>query len=366
MVMWMRNKIIFYTMTLTKGGAEQTIVNLVNEFINKYDVVIVTNIKCECEYKLDSRIKHICLDEVNKHNEPTLKKIKTKLSMKRTKKLKDVIASENPNLIFSFLPEPSIRMLKLKNKFDIPMIVAVRNHPKYEFMHMRMIRDFYYKRATSVIVQDKSYLKYFSNSIRKNMTVIPNFLTDEFIYYQSNGVKRKKIVTVTRLEPQKNLSLLIKAFSILNKKFNDYKLYIYGIGSEENRLKKMIQKYNLEKKVILAGRVKSIPYEIDDAELFVLPSNYEGMPNVLLEAMSLSLPVITTNSTEVVSSIIDDNENGIIVPKGDVVVLTHAMNRVLGDEKLKYRLGQTAGNIKNIYSKDNIIKLWNEVIERYL
>ncbi len=362
----MKRKIMFYTMTLKKGGAENTIVNIANEFINKYDITIVTNVKCKSEYILDSRVKHICLDKDNKQNESLLKKIITKLSPKRTNYLKKVIISEKPDLVFSFLPEPSIRLLKLKRYFKIPLLVSVRNHPEHEFIHLKKIRDFYYKKATTVIVQDKSYIKYFSDDVKKNMNVIPNFLTEEFTRYESSIEKRNKIVTVTRLEPQKNLQLLIRAFSLLDHKFDDYELYIYGIGSEYEKLKKLIDKYDLNKRVILAGRVKSIPDEISDAVLFVLPSNYEGMPNVLLEAMSLSIPVITTYSTEVIDSIITSDENGIIVPVGDVLALRDAMDKVLSNKELQNKLRTNASKVREIYNKDNIIKLWKEIIERYL
>lgn len=365
----MRKKILFYTMIMNKGGAEQVIANLVNHFIEKYDITLVVNICLESEYALHSNIKYMQIDTENKKDEPIGKKVITKLSQKRTHVLKKILEEEKPDVMISFLPEPTIRMLSLKRYFpNLPMIVAVRNHPKREFNSfiLKYIRDRYYKKADAILVQDKAYQSYLNKNIQDRIHVIPNFLSKEFEQYQKQAQEEDKIVTVTRLEKQKNLPLLIRSFHALSSSFASYKLYVYGTGSQKEKLQRLIHKLHLENRVILAGRVKEIPPLIESASLFVLPSNYEGMPNVLLEAMSLSLPVITTDSTEVVSTIITNYQNGIIVPKQNEQKLTQAMEEVLRSKQLRNHLGKEASKVKNIYNKENIIALWQDVFELYL
>lgn len=365
----MRKKLLFYTMIMTKGGTENTIANLVNHFINEFDIILVTNIKCDIEYELNPQIQCVSIDAENKKNEKNMKKVITKLSLQRSQKLKEIILKEKPDLLLTFLPEPTIRALGLKKYFkNIPIIVAIRNHPKQEFTlpFLKIIRNYYYRKADKIILQDNTYAKYLKKNIQHKITVIPNFLSPNLDVATKTTIREKKIVTVTRLEKQKNISLLIKAFSKLNRKFDGYKLYICGTGSEKNYLEEQIKRLNLEKRAFLLGRVKRIEDVIKNASIFVLPSNYEGMPNVLLEAMALSLPVITTRSTEVIDKIIKSGVNGIVVKKKDVYELTSAMEYLLENPHIASMLGERASKVRVDYSQDSIIEKWYHTLKIYL
>ena len=362
----MKKKLLIYTMIMTKGGSERVIANLANHFIDYYDITIVTNIKHECEYQLNSKIKFVNIDNKNKKNEKLFLKIFTKLSLKRSKILKQIIKDEKPDVILSFLPEPTIRMLSLKKAFpNIKMILSIRNHPKKEFIYpfSKLIRDYYYKKADKIIIQDESYCKYLNNNIQDKIIVIPNFLSTSFTDVEKVLQKEKIIVTVARLEKQKNLKLLIKSFHKLDKRFNNYKLYIYGDGNQKKQLLKMIKKLKLGNRVFIIEKEKNIPGKIKKASLFVLPSNYEGMPNSLLEAMALSLPVITTNSTEVINSMIENNINGIIVEKRNRKMLTEKIEYLLDNPQIALKLGLQAENVKQKYNQKKIIKKWYKVLD---
>ena len=183
----MRKKIIFYTMTMKRGGTETTIANLANYFINGYDITIVTNIKCDCEYKLNSNIKLINIDEVDKSNEKFIKKIVTKLSNFRTKKLKEIFNIEKPDLIISFLPEPIIRSLRLKKYFNMPIICSLRNHPKYEYYYL-LLKYYYYNKADKIIIQGDKYKKYFLQKDFNKIVTIPNYISSDFIIDNDSGL----------------------------------------------------------------------------------------------------------------------------------------------------------------------------------
>ncbi len=358
-------KIIFYTMTLARGGTEQTVVNLANEFIKTYDITIITNINSKPEYKLNKKIKHICLDKDNKQNEKGLKKIKTKLSLARSKRLKEVIKEESPNLIFTFLPEPTIRGLSLKKSFNIPILVAIRNHPQKEFRFLKIIRNYFYQKADGFIIQDKSYAKYLKRISSNKIYLIPNFLSEDFENYEHLEKRENKIVSVGRLEKQKNFQLLIKAFSKLPKDYNHYKLEIYGKGSQKVKLQKLINSLKLEDRVILKGNTNNVRSHICKAQVFVLPSNYEGMPNALIEAMSLALPVISTNSSKAIGTIIENGKNGLIIPKNNVKELEKALRKVLENASLRKSLAKEAAKVKNIYAKKKIIQKWEFLIKTF-
>ena len=364
-----KKKILIYTMAMIKGGTERTISNLSNYFIDKYNITIVCNINHESDYKLDPRIKLIFIDKTDKINEKIQKKIFTKIGPYRTKKLKEIINEEKPNLIISFLPEPTIRSLYLKNYFsNINIIVAIRNTPKKEFRTpiRKLLRNYYYNKADSILIQDESFINYLPNKLINKITVIPNYISNSFINTKINNKKENRIITITRLEKQKNIPLLIKSFSKLNTKYKNYKLYIYGKGSLEKKLLIQINKLNLNKRVFLVGTTNNIIDEMNKAYLFVLPSNYEGMPNSLLEAMSLGLPVISTNSSKTIPNIIKNNENGIIVRKNNQKELTKKIEYLLNNKKQANILGKEALYVRDKYNQEKIIKYWEQIIITFI
>lgn len=344
-------KVMFYTMGMSKGGCERNITNIANELISKYDITIVTNNNMDSAYKLDKKIKHIKIDTKKR-------RIYNKISYHRTKELKKIINIEKPNLIIAMLPEASIRVLSLKKKINIPIIVAIRNHPEYEFKGLKLLRNYYYQKADLILTQSPVYFKYLPF---KKMDYIPNYIDNSFIDFKKKVKKKNIIVTVSRLAYQKNISLLIKAFAKLP--FPSYQLHIYGIGQDEQKLRKLIHKLHLEKRVILKGNSNDIASDISHAKLFVLTSRYEGMPNALIEALYLGIPAISTNSSEVISDIIDDGKNGFIVSnKNDLI------NKMIYLLENSERLNEFSKNtilIRDKFNREDIIDKWYTVIDNY-
>ena len=118
-------KILFYTCSLQKGGAERILTSLANTLSKKNDVSIVTNVLDTVEYPISKNINYTCLDEIKIKN--IFMKIRYKLSRKRTRKLQEKIEIQKPDIVFSFLPEPSIRLLQVKRKVkNVKAIVCVK------------------------------------------------------------------------------------------------------------------------------------------------------------------------------------------------------------------------------------------------
>ncbi len=326
-----KKKILFYTMTMNYGGTERIISNLSNYFIKKYNIILVANIKSKCGFTLDSKVKYITLDKSDKSQENFVKKIFTKLSSYRTKLLDKVIEKEKPDLIVSFLPEPSIRALILKRKYNIPTIVAVRNDPNYEFNFpfLKLIRNHYYKMANKIVVQHKDFINCFPNSFKDKFITIPNMID---IKIQKENSKKDIIINVGRLVKQKNQKLLIKAFNNLSDDYKNYKLIIYGEGKLKNKLEKQIKRLKLEDRVFIKNNTDKILERISEAKLFVLSSNYEGMPNALLEAISVGTCSVSTNCSYSIKNIIK-NKN-YICRKKDYKDLCKTIEYALSNEDI--------------------------------
>lgn len=350
-------KILFYTCSLKKGGAERILTSLANSFSKKNDVSILTNVLDTIEYPFSKNVKYSSIDTVKIKS--ILQKISYKLSNKRTRKLQRKIELVKPDIVLSFLPEPSIRLLQVKRKVkNLKTIVCVRNHPKYEFRFCKFLRNYYYKYADKIVVQSDSYKKYFPKKLQYKLETIPNFLTDNFVL-ENHIKKSKKIVAISRLEKQKNIPLLIKAYKDVKR--YDYPLYIYGEGSLRKRIERQIKKYHLENKIILKGNVDNIRKEIEDASLFVLTSNYEGFPNAVIEAISLKIPVVVTDATEVMHEIIHST-NGVIVQRKNRKEVGKAIEKVIRSFKNGAVLEQESLFIKEKYDKKKTIEKWREFI----
>jgi len=160
---------------------------------------------------------------------------------------------------------------------------------------------------------------------------------------------------------------LIDAFAKIAKIHPDYKLNIYGEGDLRDSLEKNIKSLNLEKKVFLKGTVNNLKDKIYTVSLFILSSNYEGMPNSLMEAMSLGLPVISTDCPcGGPKFLIENNINGVLVPVGDKKKLEKAMNRLLSNPNIANELGKNANNICSFLEPNKIYKKWEEYIEKII
>lgn len=134
------------------------------------------------------------------------------------------------------------------------------------------------------------------------------------------------IVTAGRLHAQKGHRFLLEAVDeLVHKQGRSLKLVIYGQGELESTLRTMIQVRHLESHVILAGFVSDPQESYRKANLFVLPSLYEGMPNALIEAVSLGIPVLSTDCPSGPSEILDAGRCGRLVPPGDAAALAQAI-----------------------------------------
>lgn len=356
-------KILFALGTLKKGGAERVITNLSNYLVkNNNEVIITTTIKGKTFYELNKKIKLYGLDD---------EKISLNFIMKNKKRLtelKKILKDEKPDIIVSFLPEPSYRVLFLKifNR-QLKVIVSVRNDPKVEYKSRinRLIMKLLYPLADGFVFQTQEAKEYFSKRIQRKSVIIPNPINEEFICEPYTGEREKTIVTVGRLEEQKNHKMLIDAFSKLPKEFNEYKLIIYGEGSLRHKLEQQINNLGLENRVILAGQVDDIKKEIYKAGVFVLSSNYEGMPNSLMEAMALGIPCISTDCPcGGPRFLIKNGYNGYLVPVNDTCSLLKTMQNVLGKEQTE--ISKRANKIIVNLNPNKINKDWHEYINKII
>lgn len=353
-------RILFCIGNLLKGGAERVAANLCNYLINENEITIVTTKGKKSEYELDKKIKVECLESEETNKGFILKNID------RLKVLKKIVKTENPDIIISFLPEPSYRILFLKlfNR-KLKIIVSVRNDPKIEYKSTisRITMKVLYPLADGFVFQTKEAQEYFNKKIQKKSVIIPNPIKEEFICEPYDGERENIIVTVGRLEEQKNHKMLIEAFAKLPEQFNEYKLIIYGEGNLRKSLEEQVKKLNLTNRVFLPGQVDNVKEKIYKASLFVLSSNYEGMPNALMEAMALGVPCIATDCPCGGSRFLIKNENnGYLVEVNNIDQLSQLMKKIL--EKDQTQISKNANKITIELNPQNINEKWKNYIRK--
>ncbi len=349
------------------------IANLSNRLIEKYEITIVSIIKSNYEYELNNKINRISLDVKDFSKISRITKKLLKLSIVREMKLKKVILKEKPDIIISFLPEPSFRILFLKktNKEikKIPVIVSERGDPSVIFKNniIRYIMKYLYTSIDGFIYQTEEAKAYFSDIIDVPSKIIANPINSNFIVKEPSKKRNKTIVAVGRLNEQKNNKLLIDSFEKVCKYRTDYKLLFYGTGPLQTKLKKYIKELDLTEKIFFMGKSNCIEKDIYNAGIFVLSSNYEGMPNALMEAMALGLPCISTDCpVGGPKTLIKNGENGLLVPVGDEEALSIAILKLIEDNELSQKIANNALKISEKFNPNIINQQWEDFINKII
>jgi glycosyltransferase involved in cell wall biosynthesis len=227
-----------------------------------------------------------------------------------------------------------------------------------------MLRDMMYPLADGFVFQTAEAQRYFSKKIQKRSTIIANPIKAN-LPEPFEGERTDRVVALGRLEPQKNYPLLFRAFKRVAEKRDGLTLDIYGGGSQQENLAKLIAEMGMENKIFLRGISANVHDEVLDASAFVLSSDFEGMPNALMEAMAIGLPCISTDCPCGGPEFLIDNEvNGLLVPVKDEEALVNALERVLSDKNFSQRISENAVKLREECNLERIADKWLEFIEK--
>lgn len=194
----------------------------------------------------------------------------------------------------------------------------------------------------------------------KPCIVIPNFIENISTHRQKHETF-KRIISVGRLYPQKGYDLLIQSCRIVLSKYPDWKLDIFGEGTEYEKLSSMIKEYHLDKQIHIKQPTKLIFNEYANSDFYVMSSRYEGFGLVLIEAMMCGLPCISFDCPYGPAEIIHNNENGFLVENGNINQFAMSIDLLINDENKRIEMGERALKMVQKYSPDNIMRMWTEL-----
>ena len=324
-------KIMFAITTLTGGGAERVVSVWANMLSKKgYDVSLILYGRENNEYFILNDVKIYTVAD----NYVEYKKMGY---FKRLSSMKKIIKNVKPEIIINFLPRMQIWMMMATFGLKVKRIETVRINPWEVIKDDSFFEGFLWKkcfnRAHGIIVQNSEQREFFKKKNYKKCVVIPNPLSPvyETIERGEYKSKPKNIIAVGRITEQKNYPMLIRAMNRIVKEYPELQLSIFGSGREEylNMLNDMIKEHNLENNIKFKGRSNEIHKELCSSDLYIMSSDYEGMPNALAEAMASGLVCISTNCKTGPKDMIENGENGFLVPVNDDLALYEVVCEIM-------------------------------------
>lgn len=354
----MDKRFVIFNGTLMQGGAERVISILSKKMIeNGMKVEILLYHDKPIFYEIDSKVKITTVEGETKSRN-ILRNI---LWLRR-------FFAENADIIISFLAPFNILALISHIGLKSKILVADRNDPRHvpSNFFIRKLRDALYCFADGVVLQTTHNQEYFSDQVKSKSVVIFNPIDlGEKAGLALRTSKEQKIVSVGRLMPQKNQVMLVNAFSRVYAEYPNYRLTIYGEGPYREELEKRIQKLGLSHSVDLPGSSTKVFDDIVSAQVFVLPSNYEGMPNALIEAMCLGLPCVSTKVSGA-TDLIRDGDNGSLIDVGDEDALYRRIKQLIEEEDLRKRYAYKATELNAELNVDKIMRQWMDYLSELM
>jgi len=281
-------------------------------------------------------------------------------------------------LVLSF--QNSIIAILVCKLLNIQVIARVANHPNIVNVDgtlmtrfSNLLKNYIYRYATLIISNSKVTSKQIAiNTKAKTDTIYnPSFSTkivdmskesiDDEVF---NAIVGKKIISVGRLVKQKDFTTLIKAFDLVQNNL-ECNLIIIGDGEYKERLEQLVIKLNLQNKVYLLGYKQNPHKYIANSDLFVLSSLYEGLPNVLIEAIAVGTPSISTNCLSGPSEILLDGKGGDLVEVENIEELAKAIEKNLLNVEYAKEKHKIAYNSLDRFSYEKVQKNLLKLVDFY-
>lgn len=348
--------------SLAGGGAEKVLTRIANELSASGEAVtlVTWDEVAHDQYHVAPQVQRIGLGMMSDS-----RSLGERLwnNGRRLKKLNQVLRELNPKAILSFQTEMNVlAIIASRGLPDCRCVVSERSHPVLNPIGSpwKILRKIYYPRATSVIMQTEGAQQELQKIMPGcKLQVIPNGI-DLPESLESWEPEKKEFISLMRLSSEKGPQFLIEAFGQIAEQLPDWNLVIWGEGGQRAVLEETIAAQQLEERITLPGWNEDVEQEFRRAAVYVQPSLFEGFPNALLEAMAFGLPVISFDCDFGPRELIEPEENGRLVPTGNVEQLAQAMRELAEQPELRKKWGQSSCNRAKQFGWEKIFSLWQE------
>ncbi len=382
-------RITFVGFNLWCGGAERAMSNMANHWAKKgWEITLLTLIQ-DCQplcYDLhpdvefhdlgyfeysgepDAEIRLSLAEESALAETSDVERAVLEEELGQLAMLRRAIIKSRPRAVIAFQHSLNVRVLLATRGLNIPVIVSERSTPAHEIIKQTgwaLLRLRLYPGATCLVTLTEEALIYFPDAIRKRGRVIPNLVLSPPADANGNGKRDKNgkvLMALGRLAPVKGYDLLLRAFALVAREHPDWSLEIWGEGLMRSELERLASELGIIERVRLPGFTKHPHATLRRADLFAMSSRYEGFPNALCEAMACGLPAVSFDCPGGPRNIIRDGIDGVLVADGSVTAMAASLDRLMGDEAERNRLGVRAREVVERFDAEKIMAMWERLI----
>ena len=371
-------KITILALHLGYGGVENAVATLANLLCEKYDVEILSVYRLYNDpvFKIDDKVKIRYISNIKPNKKEMIYYLKkknfsmlfkglgaslktgyvkyVKTAMELRKLDTDVVISTRT--VHNFLVSNFV-------KKGIKKIAWEHNHHNNNKRYISALVNSC-KKMNYLVTVSKELKEFYEQYLGKKVYYIPNCLDN--IPSKLSKLDSKNLISVGRLSKEKGFDDLLKLFKKISQKHTDWHLNIVGDGMEKNDLLDLAKELKLGDKVTFHG-YQDKDYINDllfDSSIYVMTSRTESFGLVLIEAMSYGIPCVSYTSAQGANEIIDDGKNGYLIKDRNEDEMISKIDLLINDEKLRKKLGKEARVKSKLYSKENVLKSWNKLINK--
>jgi len=371
-------RLTFVIPAMTGGGAERQMSYLANHAAaTGYNCSLITLSSNTADaYSLDPRIDRIGLD-VMRESCGFWESIQT--NRNRIRLLKKAILDCHPDGVVSFCDKMNIMTLAAvggSSGRNIPVIIGERSDPRKQHLgwFWETLRRFYYPKCSASVVQTAAVGEYLKKIIgtSKPVHVVPTAFQPEnrehsltqALLSSDKTTSVKRLLYAGRLSNEKGIDRLLAIWPALHERFPVWRLLVAGEGAEKEHWLHTNASHPSAASIDWLGWVPDLRALMASCDAFVLPSQYEGFPNALIEAMDCGLPCVATDCSASIREFMVDNVSGIIVGN-DPQSLMAGLDRLLKNQTLRAQLSKNASHAVSPYSWPMVSPRWDKVLQSF-
>lgn len=355
-------KIVYVINSLKVGGAAKMlkyVANLSKEIFDEVSIISIYDTDYSSqELRTGIKVRSLGFENINRFKRQFLMVFA----------IRKAIEDFHPRYVCAFIGHVNVmvRMATWSMK-DVIMMSAERGDPFTQPIIWKWITKWAYRTSNYCFFQLENQRDFFGDKTASKSFVIPNpFVTNTPVepYY---GERNKSIVSAGRFGFEKCYNDLIDAFYIVHQKHPDYRLVLYGEGPMLPEYEKQVAKLGIKDFVSFPGYVKSVAKEIQKEGVFVLSSLFEGIPNSLIEAMSIGIPCVATDCTPGGPAFLFNNqERGVLVKVHDSQAMADAICRYIEDSAFAHENGTKAIKVLDDLKENRIREQWYDAFNRII
>lgn len=357
------NRLVLFAPNLFGGGAERTLARLANHWADQGRAVALVTLASVStnDFPISAKVRRVGLG-LTGERAGLLRGVRGNLD--RIRRLRDAIDENHADVVVSFIEQTNVLALLAARPLGVPVVVSERTDPQRHPVGRMWgwLRRQTYPRCTVLVVLTDDIAARMRPVVKgRPVIAIPNGISLPSVSRSEHS--SPTITAVGRLDAAKGFDRLIESFALVSKRHRMWQLVIVGEGSQREELENLVAEHQLTDRIKMVGRVADPSAHLATADLFALPSRYEGFPNALLEAMAMGLPAVAFDGPSAVRQIVRDGVNGLLVADGDVTAFAEALDRLMSNQEERQRMGDAAREVVDRFSLASFFDRWDAVVD---